>query len=234
MTMQKNVWVTAGAIGLFLLFPRMALPASEAYPTMAPVEQYLIPDQAQEIASARSAAPPSISEHAEILVLTRDGYVTAAKGSNDFVCLVQRSWFSPLEDAQFWNPKERSPICFNPPGVRSVLPVYRERTKWVLAGLSRDEIVARTKAEIDAGRFLAPEIGTLSYMQAKDSYLSGAHGHWHPHLMFFLPRMNVADWGANLTDAPVMGAAAGIVPYTIFFVPVSHWSDGTPDTTPIH
>src|ERR1700749_4226092 len=66
--------------------------AQNPYPAMAPLAQYLIPDQNAEIALARSAAPKSISDAAEVLVLTRSGYTTAVKGSNGFVCMVQRGW----------------------------------------------------------------------------------------------------------------------------------------------
>jgi hypothetical protein len=40
------------------------------YPAAAPLNQYLIPEKASEIELARSAAPPSISDGAEVLVLT--------------------------------------------------------------------------------------------------------------------------------------------------------------------
>jgi hypothetical protein len=62
---------------------------SAPYPAAAPLNQYLIPEKASEIELARNAAPPSISDGAEVLVLTQDGYVTAVKGGNGFVCLVQ-------------------------------------------------------------------------------------------------------------------------------------------------
>jgi hypothetical protein len=72
-------------------------------------------------------------------------------------------------------------------------------------------------------------------MMSKDGYLGdGPHGPWHPHLMFFLPRMDLADWGANLTASPVMGDVYGIEPYTLFYVPLATWSDGTPDAKPMH
>jgi hypothetical protein len=43
-----------------------------------------------------------------------NGYRTAVTGRNDFLCLVERSWGASTDDPQFWNPKVRSPICFNP------------------------------------------------------------------------------------------------------------------------
>ncbi len=66
------------------------------YPAMAPLREYLIAERASEIAVARSAAPASISDGAEVMVLGQAGYTRAVKGSNGFVCLVERSWPSVL------------------------------------------------------------------------------------------------------------------------------------------
>jgi len=92
--------------------------AKAPYPSMAPVDQYLMERNA-EITLARSAAPESISQDAEVMVLGRHGYETVVKGKNGFVCVVQRSWTAGTDDPDFWNPKLRAPICFNPPAVRS-------------------------------------------------------------------------------------------------------------------
>ena len=89
------------------------------YPSMASLDQYLMERNA-EIALARSAAPESISRDAEVLVLGRHGYETAVKGKNGFVCVVERSWMAPFDHPEFWNPKMRGPLCFNPPAVQSV------------------------------------------------------------------------------------------------------------------
>jgi len=69
----------------------IAQDAKSTYPNMAPVDQYLM-DRDAEIALARSAAPESISRDAGVLVLGRHGFETAVKGTNGFVCLVERSW----------------------------------------------------------------------------------------------------------------------------------------------
>src|SRR5215469_9922784 len=81
--------------------------AQTPYPSMAPLDQYLIEDRSAEVALARSAAPESISRDAEVMVLGRHGYETAVKGTNGFVCLVERSWTAPIDDPGFWNPKGR-------------------------------------------------------------------------------------------------------------------------------
>src|ERR1700747_233247 len=89
----------------------MAQDAKTTYPSMAPIEQYLM-DRTAEIALARSAAPESISGDAEVLVLGRHGFETAVKGKNGFVCTVERSWTS-APDPDFFNPKVRVPECLN-------------------------------------------------------------------------------------------------------------------------
>src|ERR1700739_4256438 len=71
-------------------YQAMAQDAKTAYPSIAPIEQYLM-DRTAEIALARSAAPESISGDAEVLVLGRHGFETAVKDKNCFVCIVKRS-----------------------------------------------------------------------------------------------------------------------------------------------
>ncbi|MHB8417983.1 MAG: hypothetical protein ACYDCL_07895 [Myxococcales bacterium] len=205
--------------------------ASEAnpYPRMAPISQYRVAAPAEEVALARSAAPPSVSDHADVLVLGDRGYTLAEKGSNGFVCIVERSWANDFDSPEFWNPKSRSPICFNRAAARSVLPAYLERTKWVLAGVPKAELIARAKSAIASGAFGPPEVGSMCFMMSKQGYLNDEGGHWHPHLMFFLPRTKAAEWGANLPGSPLFAADGALEPVTIFMSPVQKWSDGTPD-----
>src|SRR5215468_3788175 len=88
-----------------------------SYPTMAPADQYRFANPEEEVAFARTAAPPSISDHAKVLVLGEKGYHTAVEGDNGFVCFVERSWTAGFDDAVFWDPKIRAPNCFNAPTV---------------------------------------------------------------------------------------------------------------------
>jgi hypothetical protein len=79
------------------------------YPSMAPLDQYLMPDRNAEIALARTAAPESISGDAKILVLRRHGYETAVEGKNGFVCAVERAWMSPFDSREFLKPENSEP-----------------------------------------------------------------------------------------------------------------------------
>ena len=204
-----------------------------AYPEMAPVEQYRIANREEEIALARSAAPPSISRDAEVLVLGRHGYETAVKGKNGFVCFVQRSWAAGFDDPAFWNPKIRGPNCFNPPAVRTELTQNLKRTEWVLAGATKQQMIEKTRAAIASHEFKAPEAGALSFMLSKNGYLGdAAAGPWLPHVMFFLPHGQTDDWGANKEGSPVIGQDAGPIESTVLFIPVRSWSDGSPAPPP--
>src|SRR5260370_620189 len=158
-----------------------------SYPSMAPLDQYLIADANAEMVLARSAAPDSISGDAEVMVLGRRGYETVVKGKNGFVCMVQRSWAAGIDDPDFWNPKLRSPVCFNAPAARSFLPLIIKRTELILAGRSKDQMFAAIQAAIDKKKLTTNEFGAMGYMISKQWYLSELGGLWLPPLRFFLP-----------------------------------------------
>jgi hypothetical protein len=211
--------------------PGRAADAKTPYPSMAPLEQYMM-DRDAEIALARSAAPDSISHDATVLVLGRHGYETAIEGKNGFVCMVDRAWMGSFENSpEFWNPKNRGPVCFNPPAARSIVPITFLRTKLVLAGESKAEIKESMRTAIEKKELPAVEPGGLAYMMSKQGRLNDRAGHWVPHLMFYLPLTDAMTWGADVPGSPVLlnphfnGAPE---PVTEFLVPVSEWSDGTP------
>jgi hypothetical protein len=220
------------SVFLLLLLPGLANAQENKhtpYPTMARVERYLIADPQEEIAMARSAAPPSISAGAEVLLLGKRGYETAVRGRNGFVCLVERSWDSDFDAPEFWNPKLRGPDCFNPPAARSVLPQYLQRTEWALAGRSKAQMIEEARAAFARGRFTTPEAGSLSFMLSKQGYLSDdSAGPWLPHVMFFVGHGQGVTWGAGLEASPVLGSDSGPLAPTVLMIPVRRWSDGSP------
>ena len=210
--------------------------AKAPYPSMAPLDQYLMTDRNAEIAMARSAAPEAISRDAEVLVLGRQGYETAVQGKNGFVCAVERGWMGPFDGddaANFWNPKIRGPVCFNPPAARSILPLTYKRTEMILAGKSKAQIIDALKVAYEKKELPPLEPGAMSYMMSKEQYLSDGGDHrWMAHLMFYTPLMDGAVWGADVSKSPLMlnpqfrGAPE---PIYVFMVPAGWWSDGTAD-----
>ena len=235
--MKKKLFRTRawGNVVLILLLSAVwrmqAQEAKTPYPSMAPIAQYLIADRNAEIALARSAAPEAISRDATVLVLQRHGYETAVEGKNGFVCAVERAWMANFDSAEFWNPKNRSPLCLNPPAARSVLPITYKRTEMVLAGKSKAEIIDALKAAYAKKELPALEPGAMTYMMSKGAYLTDAGDHNVAHLMFYTPLMDGAVWGADLPKSPVMllpqfhGAPE---PIDVFIVLTGMWSDGTP------
>jgi hypothetical protein len=219
--------VLAGVVSSSATWPVRAQAQPAPYPAAAPFDKYFILVRDSEITLARSAAPASISDGAEVLVLTKDGYVTAVKGGNGFTCLVERSWAKSTDDAEFWNPKIKAPHCLNTPAARTYLPIVLMKTKLALAGKSKMEIGRTLKAALDNKELPTLEPNAMCYMMSKQQYLSDDDTHWHPHMMWYVSGDSAQSWGANLAGVP---AIAGNVPedrMTIFLLVVGHWSDGT-------
>ncbi|HKW29574.1 MAG TPA: hypothetical protein VJT54_09575, partial [Verrucomicrobiae bacterium] len=207
-------------------YQAMAQDAKASYPKMAPVDQYLMADQAAEIALARTAAPESISRDAEVLVLGRHGFETAVKGKNGFVCYVGRGW-SSAADPDFWNPKVRVPMCVNAPAARSYLLRVTKITQLALSGRSFSQVNDAMAAAVASKKLPPMESGAMSYMMGKQGYGGDTAPHWPSHLMFFYSNIDPAIWGANLPGSPVIAAADPLEQLTQFVIPVRHWSDGT-------
>jgi hypothetical protein len=206
---------------------------------MAPIEQYLM-DRTAEIALARSAAPDSISRDATILVLGRQGYETAVEGKNGFVCMVARGWMAAFDWPEFWNPKVRAADCMNPQAARFVLPIAFLRSRMVMAGRSKAEILSAIKAAFEKKQLPSLEGGAMTYMMSKSAYLTDEGDHNVSHLMFFTTLEDGKDWGADAAGSPVMSAPywffsskepsqmKGLPRILVFLVAAANWSDGTP------
>jgi hypothetical protein len=212
---------------------------AEKYPRMAAIGQYLMEKNA-EIQLARSAAPDSISRDATILVLGQQGYETAVEGKNGFVCMVERGWMAAFDWPEFWNPKVRGADCLNPQAARSILPLALLRSRMVMAGRSKAEILSAIKAGFENRQLPDLESGAMAYMMSKSAYLTDEDGHNLPHLMFFTAGMDAKDWGSDAAGSPVMSSPywffsskepsqmKGLQPILVFLVGVADWSDGTP------
>jgi len=90
--MQRHIWAYLALAGALSMGQAQGAAAKMAYSTMAPLARYLFKSATDEMELARSAAPAEISHEAQILTLGRQGYELAARCTNGFVCLVERSW----------------------------------------------------------------------------------------------------------------------------------------------
>lgn len=212
--------------------------AANAYPKMAPIEQYLM-DRDAEIAMARSAAPAAISDDASVLVLSRRGYDTAVRGKNGWTCIVDRGWAGMLDYPDFWNPRIRAASCLNPAATRSILPYDVLRTELVLRGLFKEEIITVTAAAIARKELPVLEPGAMCFMMSKTDYLFDQGDHTMSHVMFYTAD-DGTSWGANLPNSPIIGvsfwsASPDSYPQLKTFprifvslIAADKWSDGTP------
>jgi hypothetical protein len=120
-------------------------------------------------------------------------------------------------------------VPFNAPAARTYLPITLKKTELVLAGRSKAQMFEAIKIAFDKKELSSLESGAMCYMLSRQSYLSDRGGHWHPHLMFFVPLTDPAAWGANLPGSPIFGSQSIEDRLTIFLVP----SPSGPTTPPI-
>ena len=199
-----------------------AIRGQSKYP---PLDQYLMPRDA-EIALARTAAPPSISDRATIKILTKSGYEVARDGDNGIVCMVMRGFSAPTyTPAQFrdivHDSAIRAPICFTPPAARSAMPYYELRTRLAMAGMTPDQIARSLETAYVKGELPRRDAVTFAYMWSAHQYLGPGIDAWHPHMMVFAPYYENAMVGGNAfgTPLPQVSDDAG-TPFTVVVIPV--------------
>jgi len=233
--MSFALLVALGTVCFATAHQALSQDAATPYPNpvpakMASIDQYLMTDRDAEIALARTAAPESISRDAEVLVLGRHGFEPVVKGKNGFVCIVERSWTSTV-DADFWNPKVRTPICYNAAAAHSLLPRNLKRTDLILAGHTQAQVDETIAAAVEKKELPAIEPGAMCYMMSKQGYGGDTVKHWPPHLMFYFSQTDPATWGANLPGSPILAVSDEhehlTEHLTMFSIGVQRWSDGT-------
>ncbi len=167
-------------------------------------------------------------------MLGTHGYTAAVKGKNGFTCLVERAWMQPFNKKPFWSLIFRAPVCYNASAARSVLMYTFKRTALALTGATEAQIKKKMLAAIASKSLPIPEPDAIGYMMSKEQYLGDDAKAWYPHLMFFMPRADMAKygevWGADRRRSPVVYDTIDMMPepWAQFFIPVSHWSDGSP------
>ena len=200
-----------------------------AYPSMAPLDQYLMADRNAEIALARSAAPEAISGEARFWSSDAMATKLPSKARTVLLCCRERvdvafrrsgileSQNFEVQSVSIRRP--RDPFC----------RLLFKRTEMVLAGRTKAEIIEGNKAAFEKGELPPLEPGAMSYMMSKEAYLTDHGDHNLAHLMFYAPPLDGKAWGADLPKSPVMliPQFKGAQPIDVFIVPVGRWSDGS-------
>ncbi|MGH2615962.1 MAG: hypothetical protein ACRDJC_12030 [Thermomicrobiales bacterium] len=230
-------WRLAALAAAFLVFGAIIPVYAQQAAQYPPLSEYLMPQDA-EIALARSAAPPSISDRATIKVLTVSGFEVVSEGDNGFVCLVMRGWSAPTyTPAKFldlvYDPRIRAPICFDPEASRTVMPYYELRTKLGMEGKAPDQIAAGVGAAYAQGELPQRDRVSFAYMWSADQYLFEEAGAWHPHVMVFAPYYENAMVGGNEFGSPLPQVTDDEgTPFTVVVIPVDHALAVEADTEP--
>jgi hypothetical protein len=159
-----------------------------------PGRRGLLPRE-REIALARSAAPPAVSDSASIYVLGERGWELAVRGSSGVACLVNRSWPESLE-----------PHCFDAEGAETIMRMEMRRTELYHQGLGAEPVEREIAAMLADGRLRLPRRPAMSYMMSAAQRLIGDDGRpvgaWRPHLMIFFPYLTAADLGLGANQDP--------------------------------
>jgi len=108
------------------------------------------------------------------------------------------------------------------------------KTKLVLAGKSKAQIVEATASALDKKELPALEPAAMCYMLSKQQYLNDRGMSWHPHLMFIVSGDAEKSWGADQPGSPMIAVNDPEERVTIFMVCVGQWSDGTPAPSVLH
>jgi hypothetical protein len=179
----------------------------------------LLPDS-EEIQAALEAAPAHLRAGAGVYVLKSGGYERVRESRNGFTCIVERSVASSFE-----------PECFDPEGTETVLPVVLYRAELRAKGESLADIEHAVGDAFLSGRFRAPRrIGICYMLSTKNVVLmdreTGSVGPIPPHLMFFVPYLTNADFGATPDFESHFIIADEGTPSALLIVPVGSGQSG--------
>lgn len=133
--------------------------ARTRYPTMAPLNQYLMAGQNAEIALARNAAPASISSDATVLVLEKtDTRLQPIERMGSHAWLSARRC---LQSTDFSYPARG----------RTIFPFTIKRATMALAGLSKAQMRESITAATEKNELPMSEAGAMSYILSKSGDL---------------------------------------------------------------
>ena len=162
-------------------------------------------ERSLEMDLARSAAPPTVSEEATVLLWNGRGFDVGHEGSNGVTCYVARSWPDSLE-----------PHCFDEEGARTILPIHLRQMELWHQGKSGDQIEAAITEGLRTGEFRLPIRPAMSYMMSAAQQLISDEGQpagaWRPHLMIYFPYLT--EEGIGVSGAPSTEAAMIVDPGT--------------------
>jgi len=159
-------------------------------------------EEAEELRMAATAAPGAVTGGASYYVLTDEGFVLRIQGDNGWHCFVERAFFVRAANGDAYDPRVRAPHCINEEGAATRMQEVFLRARLALDGLDQDAVDAEVNKAFQSGALRPPAGFAMTYMMSPEQWLGEGAGHWHPHLMFWVPYLENAHVGGN----PPMGA----------------------------
>ncbi len=213
--MTRSTPLRGSRIALASLFV-IAAPDARAQTTVRPAYRQL--PEAREIALARSAAPPRVSDSAAVYVWRPGGHVLAVRGTNGVACIVTRD-----------HPESLYPVCYDAEAARTILPVELYEIRRREEGVTEERLAEEIAAGFASGKFEAPKRPAMSYMMSREQILyAGANGRrvgpWMPHVMLYYPGMRAAEMAVASGGPDRMAIALEGTPRAHLVVPVRDWS----------
>jgi hypothetical protein len=146
---------------------------------------------AAEATLALSALPESLRAGATVYVMGRKGYEKHQSGTNGVTCLVEQS-----------RPDTQEPICWDPEGTETIMPLVFDKAAWRASGVAEDEIERRAAAGFESGKYRAPRRSGVAYMLSAENYVFNGQKviRYSPHVMFYAPYLTNKDIGSDGKD----------------------------------
>jgi hypothetical protein len=166
--------------------------------------EMLPPDR--ELALALSAAPPDIASAASVYVLDSTGVIRAKEESNGFACFVERDY----------DPRVLSPVCYDPEGVRTVLPVELRKAELLRQHKSKPKVEADLAQGFSTGQFQPPARISVAYVLSRNGRFPTSDGGvvgGTPHVRFYAPYVRGEDIGTATKEEE--GDAVGRLPILV-------------------
>jgi hypothetical protein len=160
----------------------------------------------RELALALSAAPPHIASAASVYVLDSTGVIRAKEGSNGFACFVERDY----------DPRVLAPVCYDPEGVRTVLPVELRKAQLLRQHKSKAKVQADLAQGFSTGQFQPPARISVAYVLSRNGRFPTSAGGivgGTPHVRFYAPYLRGKDIGTATKEEE--GDAVGRLPILV-------------------
>jgi len=169
----------AGAAVLILLGAAGASAQGDGYPKLS---------RDEELRLALSAGPLTISQGADVFVMSASGFQKEIEGTNGWACLVVRSAARRIVLA---------PHCLNPDAVKTVLPALLLEGRLQAQGSNAEEIDVEMRRQFTTGDIPMPAGPAYAYMLSKGQRIDANGGNFKPHFMLYVPYASNASIGGD-------------------------------------